>query len=397
MLKIAHVTATFWPNNTGTGNVAYHNALELARLGHEVHVFTPRLPETAVTETRDGFTVHRLRPFLSYGNAFFLPQLAWRLASFDIIHVHMPFYGGAEAVWLLKLLTGKPVVITHHQDVKLDGLAGWINRFHDATLTNSLMRMADRVCFTSLDYGNASKYGRLIAKERVSYQALPNGIDVERFTAVSDTVALREKHNLQGKFILLFVGVLDRAHYFKGVEKLIRAVQKINQSHLKLIIVGKGDMQSDYQKLALELGIGHQVRFAGFVPDEQLPEMYRLADTAVLPSTTMGEAFGLVLLESLSSGTPVIASALPGVRTVVTNYQDGFLVEPSNVEDLAQKIEQMMQLPAEDRQQMGQKGRQKVMAQYAWPKIGSQLDQLYRTILKPKKLVASQTKQGSSL
>ena len=83
MLKIAHITATFWPNNTGTGNVAYNNAVELARLGHDVHVFTPRVPKTAVSETRDGITIHRLRPFIEQGNAFLLPQLFWQLISFD--------------------------------------------------------------------------------------------------------------------------------------------------------------------------------------------------------------------------------------------------------------------------------------------------------------------------
>lgn len=396
-LKIAHVTATFWPHNTGTGNVAYNNARELARLGHDVHLFTPLLPKTAVSETRDGFTIQRIRPFIRYGNAFFLPQLAYRLLPFDIIHIHMPFYGGAEAVALLKLLTGKPVIITHHQDVHLDGIAGKINGLHDATITTFLMKRADCVCFTSIDYGKSSKFAHLIENNQISYQAVPNGIDVDRFTAVSPAPTLRQTLSLENKFTILFVGVLDRAHYFKGVEKLIRAAQRLHDQNIALLIVGKGDMQAEYQRLAETLGIGRLVHFAGFVPDAVLPEMYRLADVTVLPSTTMGEAFGLVLLESLASGTPVIASELPGVRTVVSVGQDGFLVPPSDIDALTAKIKNMMALSTNTLQQMGQAGRQKAVQKYAWPKIGAQLNHLYNNILKQKSVSTNHTKQGYRL
>lgn len=407
-LKIAHVTATFWPHNTGTANVAYHNAAELAYLGHDVHIFTPRLPNTAVTETKAGFTIHRLRPLVRYGNAFFLPQLAFALAKFDIVHIHMPFYGGAEAIALLKLLSNKPVVITHHQDVQLSGIAGRISQLHDATVTTYLMKHANRVCFTSLDYAQASKFAHLLPK--ISYQALPNGIDIERFESGDNRSPIPDPQsptpissplNLERKFILLFVGVLDKAHYFKGVENLIHAVQQLRQQDVVLLIVGKGNMQSDYQRLATRLGIGHQVHFAGYVPDEQLSELYRLADVTLLPSTTMGEAFGLVLLESLSSSTPVIASALPGVRTVVTDGQDGFLVKPNDIDDLSQKIAQFKALSPETRQQMGKNGRQKVVQTYAWSKIGGQLNTLYQEIVKPTQFSVSkptrQTKRGYRL
>ncbi len=92
-----------------------------------------------------------------------------------------------------------------------------------------------------------------------------------------------------------------------------------------------GELQEFYKHKATALGLSDRVAFPGFVPDERLPDYYRLADVTVLPSINSGEAFGLVLLESLACATPVIASSLPGVRTVVA---DGLnLRRPLNSKD----------------------------------------------------------------
>ena len=146
-MKIAHVTATFFPHNTGTGNVAQANAAELVRRGHEVHLFTAALKGSPARETINGIVVHRLTPLLRYGNAPFMPGLFTRLTAFDLIHIHLPFYGGLEAVLLRRLLRRTPLVITHHQDVTLTGLPGIISRLHDRFLGLNLMRRADRLCF----------------------------------------------------------------------------------------------------------------------------------------------------------------------------------------------------------------------------------------------------------
>jgi glycosyltransferase involved in cell wall biosynthesis len=106
-----------------------------------------------------------------------------------------------------------------------------------------------------------------------------------------------------------------------------------------------------------------------------------MADVTVLPSTTMGEAFGLVLVESLACGTPVIASALPGVRTVVDHSTDGLLVQPGNVSDLANSLHTMLTMPTEQRHHMGMLGRHKVVTRYAWHRIGTLLETLYAEVL----------------
>jgi glycosyltransferase involved in cell wall biosynthesis len=382
-MKIAHVTATFFPHNTGTGNVAQANATELVRRGHEVHLFTAAIKGSPAQETIGGTVVHRLTPLLRYGNAPFMPGLFTRLAAFDLIHIHLPFYGGLEAVLLRRLLRRTPLVITHHQDVTLTGLPGVINRLHDRLLGLNLMRRADRVCFTSLDYARHSYYAPYFEREKWPVTALPNGVDIHRFTPGAPPARLIQRYDLADKFVILFVGVLDQAHYFKGVHLLLQAVAALRQKSVALLIVGEGEMRSVYQQQAVKLGIGDQVHFAGYVPDADLPDYYRLADVTTLPSTTAGEAFGLVLLESLACGTPVLASSLPGVRTVVADGQDGFLVEPGNQAALTAALQQMTTISPHTRHTMGLAGRRKVEERYAWERIGQRLEQLYQDILFP--------------
>jgi glycosyltransferase involved in cell wall biosynthesis len=385
-MRIAHVTATFPPNYTGTGNVCYHNARQLARRGHEVHVYTARVHGAPSREVRDHVHVHRLRPWLHYGNAPFLPDLFFHLKSFDLVHLHLPFYGGCEAVYLLRKLRRVRLVITHHQDVKLPGLLGLINRLHDRLLGTALMRCADRACFTSLDYARASQYEPMLARREISVAELSNGVDPQHFAPGPRPAALEAHYELQDKRVILFVGALDRAHYFKGVDVLLHAVQKLARPDTTLLVVGYGDLRLEYERLARRLGIHQRVHFPGFVPDAQLPGYYRLADLTVLPSTTAGEAFGLVLLESLASATPVLASNLPGVRTIVADQVDGRLAQPGDVEDLAQKMAVLLNLSAEQRATMGRAGRRKVQEAYAWPRIGERLEALYGEVVSGRPL-----------
>ncbi len=383
-MKIMHVIADFPPQRSGTGNVAYHNAVELVRLGHEVHVFAPRIPNAPANEVMNGIHVHRLHPLLRYGNAVFLPSLLTQARGFDVVHLHMPFYGGSEAIAMLHWL-GTPLVITHHQDVHLQGITGIISRVHDATFGNVLMSGANRTCFTSLDYGRSSKYAHVIKSKRMHADELSNGVDIHRFTPGERPPYLVERYNLANKKVMLFVGVLDSAHYFKGVHILLQALANLRDvaalQDTVLIVVGKGNMLTTYQQQAETLGIAEQVHFAGFVPDDELPDHYRLADVTVLPSTTSGEAFGLVLVESLATGRPVIASNLAGVRTVVAEGQDGFLVQPGNVLDLETKLAAMFKLSPERRTRMGEHGRRKVEERYAWEKIALRLEHIYREVI----------------
>lgn len=377
-MRIAHVTATFPPHYTGTGMVCYHNALGLARLGHEVTVFTADDAPADHVDPRE-ITVRRLPILFRFGNAPFLPQLV-RLEGFDLVHLHYPFYFGSEMIFYRSLAGGPPYVVTYHQDVLFQGALRYPERVHHRLLGRRILARAAKVLATSLDYAHSSRLTDLLRARPGAVGEMPNGVDVGRFQAATDGSSVRDRYSLAQDRVILFVGALDRAHYFKGVHVLLQALARMAGNHTRLLVVGEGDLRKEYQRQAVELGLGERVVFCGRVPDEDLPAHYAATDLVVLPSTTMGEAFGVVLLEAMASGKPVVASNLPGVRSVVQDGQDGFLAEPGNAEDLAAKIGWLLN-DAKRRQEMGRKGRNKVEERYDWPRLIPRLVETYRVVL----------------
>jgi len=115
------------------------------------------------------------------------------------------------------------------------------------------------------------------------------------------------------------------------------------------------------------------------VPDNQLPKFYSVGDMLVLPSVDKSEAFGIVSLEAMASALPVIASDLPGVRSVVEKKVNGLLVKPGSVNNLTKMVDYLIKNPRVAKA-YGEAGRQKVLDKYNWDKVGYKLDNLFRSI-----------------
>jgi glycosyltransferase involved in cell wall biosynthesis len=378
-MRIAHITATFPPYYAGTGLVCYYQARELARLGHSVTVFTADHPPGDYTYPEE-ITVCRLPVLFRIGNAPFLPGLLG-LGGFDIVHLHYPFYFGSETVYLRSLTNGLRYIVTYHQDVLFAGPLRFPEKLHHRLLGKHILARAEKVLATSWDYARASRLRELMQMRPEVVAELPNGVDIHQFHPKVNGNGLCVRYGLKGTDrVILFVGALDKAHYFKGVGVLLQALAHLPDKGIKLLVVGDGDLRSTYQEQAVRLGLGDRVIFCGQVPDEELPAHYALCDLLVLPSTTMGEAFGVVLLEAMACGKPVIASNLPGVRTVVSDGEDGLLVGPGDVADLAKKMQMLLDDP-QRRREMGERGRAKVEAKYAWSKIIPRLVQVYEEVL----------------
>src|SRR5262249_42463193 len=162
-----------------------------------------------------------------------------------------------------------------------------------------------------------------------------NGVDACYFSPAEPTSDIRFRHAipLHAK-VLLFVAALDRAHHFKGLNILLQALHAL-PAHVRLLVLGDGDLRQTYERQATLLGLAERVIFAGAIDHKETPPFFRSADLTVLPSSPP-ESFGLVLIESLACGTPVVASDIPGVRTVVSHGVDGLLVKPNNPTALAQ-------------------------------------------------------------
>lgn len=376
-MRIAQVVSTFPPYMAGTGNVCYHYSLQLARLGHDVTVFTSGHSRKDYQDP-ESIKVVRFKPLFKIGNAPFTPQLA-AIERFDIVHLHFPYVFGAELILVNSMLRKSPLVVTSHQDMDFEGVLHYLAKGYNAVVGTRVMSRARKIMATSLDYMASSYFKSFMETRKGDVVELRIGVDTDRFHPGIDSAALRAKYDLQGKQVILFVGALDKAHFFKGVDLLIQAFAKVKTPDSMLMIVGEGDLKRDYQKLVEDLGMSQRVIFTGNVLNWDLPQYYTLADILVLPSTGV-ETFGLVLVEAMACGKPVIASNLPGVRTVVDDGVNGFLVPARDIDVLAERI-QLLLGNQDMRADFGIKGRKKAETRYSWKEIGRDLEQMYRHVL----------------
>lgn len=382
-MKIAIITSTHPPYAGGIGNVAAANARQLALLGHDVTVFTPLYQ--SVSEGSKNYKVIRIKPLLKYGNAAYIPKLKRYLKNFEIVHLHYPFFGGAEVVWRLRKKLKKKkikIVLHYHMDVVGQGLFKFIFNLHKRFFLKKMIGMSDKVIVTSQDYAKHSDLKNFIESQPTKFFELPNGVDTDLFFPNKKPSVLIEKYGIEnGEKIILFVGGLDKAHYFKGLEYLLEAMERLSQSsyHWRLLVVGKGELSSYYQSLANQYRIHKKTVFCGFVSGSDLPSYYNLSDVVVLPSIDKSEAFGMVLVEAMACEKPVIASNLAGVRSVIDDSSNGFLVDPKNADDLASKINYVLTNSAQA-SSMGRNGLIKAKSKYAWKIIGQNLEDLYKSL-----------------
>ncbi|MFA5184323.1 MAG: glycosyltransferase family 4 protein [Patescibacteria group bacterium] len=374
-MKIAQVVCAWPPYAGGIAGSAYQIG-QLLSAQHTVTNFTPTT----------------LKPWLQYGHGAFLPQLLWRLRSFDYIYLHYPFFGTAEIIWLFKLLGGHPKLIIHyHMDVKNLGWLAQILSWPSRCLRTSLLNQATLIVTASLDYVKNSQIKKYQAQHPEKFREIPFGLDLDKFRAKTlnrptDNLIIAKAqeiiHYINDRFIkkdrrgLLFVGGLDRAHYFKGLPILLRALAGVTTRSWRLTIIGTGDRQTEYKDLAAALGLSGRVNFAGKVSEDDLIRAYQNADLLILPSINTNEAFGIVLIEALACGVPVIASDLPGVRRVFTDHQEGLLAQPDDVADLRKKLEFILKNESL-RQTMSLAARRLAMAKYDIKTMKKKLEELF--------------------
>ena len=168
---------------------------------------------------------------------------------------------------------------------------------------------------------------------------LPDTFEETRFTAGPKSAKFAERYNLQaGEKVILTVARLNPGEGYKGYNRVVQALPAIRAAcgAVRFLIVGKGDDRARVESLARELGVVTAVSFAGFVPDDELADYYRLADVFAMPSS--GEGFGIVFLEAMACGTPVLAGNCDGSVDALDGGRFGRLVDPTSVEAVAQGI-----------------------------------------------------------
>ncbi len=176
---------------------------------------------------------------------------------------------------------------------------------------------------------------RLFGLPYEKINVVPNGVNINLFNEVERDYDFRRHYAMDNEKIILFMG---RLVYEKGIQNLIAAMPKIlaNYHDTKLIICGKGGMIDELRAQANALGLGNKVYFAGYMNAKNVQKMYKCADVSVFPSTY--EPFGIVALEAMLSGTPVVVSDIGGLNEIVDHGINGMKSYAGNANSLADSI-----------------------------------------------------------
>lgn len=326
----------------------------LAARGHDVTVVCSA-PEASDRVDADGVRMVRVR---RRGAVFRNPIAPLRKhVPDDAEVVHVPAtYPFVSDLIPLRESARRAVVVDYHFDVHgtsaLMDAATWAHR---ATLGRGMLR-ATRIVCKSLDYARHSRVLSRLPPERLD--RVPNGVDLDDFPL--------HEGSRDG---LLCVG---RLVPYKGVDTLVRAMPLVHErTGARLSVVGDGPERERLAALARALRA--PVDFLGRVEARELPRLYGRARLTILPSANSQEAFGIALLESMATGTPVVASDLPGVREVARTA--GLTAPPRDADALAHAIARAWEEP----RAFGSPAdiRARVAAEYAWPRVVERLEGVY--------------------
>ena len=329
-LRILHVYKDYFPVLGGIENHVKLLAEHQAAQGHEVTVLVTSPGPRTMVEVLNGVQVIKAARLATVASTPLSLSLPWQLSRQrpDLTHLHFPYPVGEMAHYLLG--RGWRAVLTYHSDVVRQAN---LLRFY-APLMRRLLRRVQRIIVSSPSYLESSA---VLREFRYKCQVVPYGIERARFLAASAEQGLAIRARYGGGPLILFVGVL---RYYKGLHYLLEAMPQIPA---RLLIVGDGPMRGALQAQASALRLGDKVIFAGRVADEELPAYYRAADVFVLPASERSEAFGLVQLEAMTSGLPVVSTELgTGTSFVNLHGESGLVVPPKDPVALAQAINALL-------------------------------------------------------
>jgi phosphatidylinositol alpha-mannosyltransferase len=380
-MKIALVSPYDYPYPGGVVKHIFYLDKELRRLGHDVRIIAACSEDVGDVPPQvikvSGSIAHI--PFAgSVARITLSPRVYRRVKKilkreqFDVIHLHEP------------MTPTLPLAVLRHAPLSPQSVV--VGTFH--AYRESMHPGYDYAkAFFEPFFGRLD--GRIAVSEAVrdylgayfpgDYRIIPNGIDLERF---SDPALRPIERFDDGKLNILFVGRLEKR---KGLKYLLRAFAQVKKAvpQARLLVVGAFDKE-DKEPFVL-YARQHRlrnVRFIGYVSEEELPRHYRTCHVFCAPSTGF-ESFGIILLEAMAAGKPIVASDIDGYRGVLEDGKEGLLVQPEDERRLADALIRLLKDPAL-RDRMGRQGQAKA-ADYSWDKVTKQVLDYYRELLEKKR------------
>ena len=378
-MKIAMVSPYdfAWPGGVNV-HVAQLSA-ELRGRGHCVRVIgpqTPTLPLAAGLCEQNFIPMGRSVP-LSAGGSRARVCLSWWLyprirdlmdrEKFDVVHLHEPLAP------ILPLM-----VLQHSNTVNVGTFHAYSSHQRLYRLSRPALRRWHRRLHGRIAVSPAARSFVAPHFPQSSYQLIPNGIDYARFAGAKPFPKLRD-----GNRNILFVGRKDER---KGLRYLVSAFARLRRQRndLRLVIVGPGNPDRETARILNEIAGSHTdaVLNAGAASDDDLPRYYASADVFCSPATG-GESFGIVLLEAMAGGAPVVASDIDGYRDLITHEDNGLLSAPRDAEALATAIGQVLDNPGLA-SRLSVAGRS-FAEKYRWQRVATEVENYYQQCIEEAK------------
>ncbi|MDZ4832652.1 MAG: glycosyltransferase family 4 protein [Candidatus Melainabacteria bacterium] len=374
----------------GLARVVWALSKELAAQGLEVHVVTADHPGTAEHELDGLVHVHRVKTqsdttpdFMTWVSRLNIGLLQYALKlhqekPFDIVHAHD--WMVTDAAWVLKTGLGIPVVSTIHATE-----AGRMGGIH-TDQQRYVNQMEWRLTFESWRciVNSQHMYWELNKLFNVPFDkiaVIPNGTDPSHFDFEFDAKPARMMYAAEYQKIVLYVGRLVNE---KGVQIMLQAAPMVLSHYpgTQFLVVGTGYFMDELRSQANALGISHNVRFLGYVSDDDLLRLYKIADIVCIPS--LYEPFGIVALEGMAANVPVVVSDTGGLRDFVENGQTGITTYTGNAQSLAWGLLEVLRNP-DLAAHLRKTAYEKVHTVYNWKAIAHATRDVYESVLTEKK------------
>jgi len=390
-MRIAIFSDNFYPELSGITDTIMTTGRELARRGHFINYYAPyyssknyeMLRREQNLDMGPRVTIHRLpslpfpagtgqgRAVIPVGASLF----SLRKFKPDVIHFHLIFGTGLEALLAAKIFK-KPLVGTNHtpiaEFIRYSPIkAGWFQKFaarYDSWFYNhcSFVSSPAQAVLGAMKSFNTN----------IPHSAVSNPINLDVFKPTAAKWALKKKFHLPG-FTMLYVG---RLAVEKNIAVTMKAVARLGEKipDLNFVIIGKGAHEKELRKLAKSLDVERRIKFFGFLPStDALADVYNACDTFIMMSTA--ETQSIASMQALACRIPVIAANSWGLKEYIKPGV-GFLVEPGNIEALAEKILYLYKNP-QRRETMGKEG-EKYVARFSIENIGNIWEQIYEKVIK---------------
>lgn len=340
-MKIMVVTPYFSPNIGGLENYALNIAKGLRDQGkHDVFIVTSNHnSKKYIDEKIEGLRVIRLPRLFKLSNTPINPFWYFKLRKIikeeqpDVINAHSPVPLLADMAFFAREKI--PFVFTYHAGSLKKGkfFIDLPIRIYENTVLKHILITSDEVISVYPKF-----IEKLIGNSKPIHQIQP-GVDSSLFNINPKII--------RDNMTVLYVGRIDRSSHWKGIEVLIRAIAQVKNSYpdINLQLVGDGDAVDDYRKLVNKLSLTNNVTFMGALRGDNLANAYQSATMLVLPSTTDAESFGMVLIEAMACGLPVIGSKIGGIPNVIKDHETGLLVKPNSIINLAISICSLLEFP----------------------------------------------------